>query len=235
MTTVLAESHQTFVFADIAGFTALTEAHGDEEGADLAESFSAEAEGVVREHHGEHVKTIGDALMLRVGEPAAAVRMGLAIVLDLMTRHGSPAVRVGMHYGPAVERSGDWFGSTVNLAARISGLAVGGEVLLSEAARRAAGEIEGVHFVERGRQRLRNVSEPMTLYAARRQGESSELGLPIDPVCRMAVDPDQAAGQLTHEKVDYHFCSLECAAAFAAAPHAHLQSNRSSGGTAEGG
>lgn len=213
--------HHTFVFADMAGFTALTEAHGDEEAADLAESFGAEAQAVVRRHRGEHVKTIGDALMLRVEHPGAAVRLSLAIVFDLMARHGSPAVRVGMHTGPAVERSGDWYGATVNLAARVSGLAVGGEVLLTGATREGAGEVEGVSFVERGRRRLRNVSEPVVLYAARRVGESSLRGLPIDPVCRMAVDPESSAGQLTHDGVDYQFCSLECAAVFAAAPGAY--------------
>ncbi len=213
-----AGSSHTFLFADIAGFTALTEAHGDEEAADLAESFAAEAQAVVRSHHGEHLKTIGDALMVRVSEPATAVRLGLAIVLDVMARHGSPAVRVGMHHGPAVERSGDWYGAAVNLAARVSGLAAGGEVLVTAVTREGAGELEGVRFVERGRRRLRNVAEPVALYSARRQGESSAEGLPIDPVCRMAVDPRSSAGQLTHEGVDYHFCSLECAASFAGSP-----------------
>jgi len=219
---VIPRSPQTFLFADIAGFTALTEAHGDEEAADLAESFAAEAQAVVRDHRGEHVKTIGDALMVRVAEPAAAVRLGLAIVLDVMARHGSPVVRVGMHHGPAVERSGDWFGAAVNLAARVSGQAGGGEVLVTAATREEAGQLEGVRFVELGRRRLRNVAEPVTLFSARRQGESSIQGLPIDPVCRMAVDPRSSAGQLTHQGVDYHFCSLECAAGFAASPEAHV-------------
>ncbi len=215
------ESRHTFLFADISGFTALTEAHGDEEAADLAESFAAEARLVVAEHQGDHVKTIGDALMIRVPDAASAVQLGLIIVFDLMARHGAPAVRVGMHHGPAVERAGDWFGASVNLAARISAAASGGEVLLSAATREAAGTVDGVHFEERGRRSLRNVTEPVALYSARRQGHSSARGLPIDPVCRMAVDPETAAGQLTHQEVEYHFCSLECAASFAASPNAY--------------
>lgn len=217
-----AASPHTFVFADISGFTALTEAHGDEEAADLAESFAAEAGPLVAEHQGDHVKTIGDALMIQVPDPAAAVELGVIIVFDLMARHGAPAVRVGMHYGLAVERAGDWFGASVNLAARISAAATGGEVLLSAATRAAAGTLEAVRFEERGRRRLRNVTEPVMLYSAHRQGESSARGLPIDPVCRMAVDPETSAGQLTHEGIDYHFCSLECAAGFAASPRSHV-------------
>lgn len=213
-----AEPHQTFLFADIAGFTALTEAHGDEEAAELAASFGRDVSGAVACHGGDHVKTIGDALMIRVREPTRAIELGLVIVADLMARHGSPAVRVGMHHGTAVARSGDWFGAAVNLAARISGMAAGGEVLLSAATREAAGRVGGIRFDDRGRHRLRNVTQPVALFAARRQGERSEGDLPIDPVCRMAVDPARSAGRLSHEGIEHHFCSLECAAAFAAAP-----------------
>ena len=166
------QSH-TFAFADLAGFTALTEAHGDEQAADLAGEFSRTAAELLTRHGAEQIKTIGDALMLRIAEPAEAVTLGLALTSELMAEHGYPAIRVGMHTGPAVERSGDWFGAAVNLAARISGLAAGNEVLLSQATMAQAGEVDGVRFDERGQQRLRNVSEPITIF---------------DPVCRMAID-----------------------------------------------
>ena len=155
------QSH-TFAFADLAGFTALTEAHGDEQAADLAGEFSRTAAELLTRHGAEQIKTIGDALMLRIAEPTDAVTLGLALTSELMAEHGYPAIRVGMHTGPAVERSGDWFGAAVNLAARISGLAAGNEVLLSQATMAQAGEVDGVRFDERGQQRLRNVSEPIT-------------------------------------------------------------------------
>src|SRR4051794_41130002 len=94
----------TFLFADIAGFTALTEAHGDEEAAELAASFAAAVCAELPGCEGAHVKSIGDALMLRIPDPASAIRLGLRITGDLMRDHGAPAVRVGMHHGPAVER-----------------------------------------------------------------------------------------------------------------------------------
>jgi YHS domain-containing protein len=71
---------------------------------------------------------------------------------------------------------------------------------------------------ERGRWTFRNVTEPVPVYAAVRQGARSSAGLPIDPVCRMAVDPWHIAGRLTHEGVEYCFCSLGCAGAFAQHP-----------------
>lgn len=65
---------------------------------------------------------------------------------------------------------------------------------------------------------MRNVAKPVALFEAHRRAERSPEGLPIDPVCRMAVDPEHEAGTLRHDGVRYHFCSLECARAFTEAP-----------------
>jgi YHS domain-containing protein len=123
-----------------------------------------------------------------------------------------------MNTGEALERSGDWFGATVNIAARVSGIASGGEVLLTEATRAASSEPHGVHLHERGRRALKNIGEPVLLFAAVREGERDSAGLALDPVCRMAVHPDHSAGRLNHEGVEFHFCSLGCAGAFAMNP-----------------
>jgi adenylate cyclase len=80
----------TFLFADLAGFTALTEAHGDEQAADLAHEFSRAGAELLPRHGAEQVKTIGDALMLRVDQPAEAVKLGLALTHDLLAECGYP-------------------------------------------------------------------------------------------------------------------------------------------------
>jgi adenylate cyclase len=209
---------RTFLFADLAGFTALTEAHGDEESAELTGQFFSSVRALLEEHDGEEVKTIGDAIMIHTASAASAVRLALRIVRELGAQHGFPAIRVGMHTGPATERSGDWFGATVNTAARISGVAGGGEVLVTEATRESAGEVEAVEFRRRGYEQLKNVAEPALLYAAVPRGERSAEGLPIDPVCRMAIAPGRAAGRMTYHGVEYCFCSLECAQSFSASP-----------------
>jgi YHS domain-containing protein len=83
-----------------------------------------------------------------------------------------------------------------------------------------------VELRERGRWAFRNVSAPVQVYAAVRQGGRSSAGLPIDPVCRMAVDPWHSAGRLTHEGVEYCFCSLGCAGAFAQHPSRYTGDDR---------
>jgi class 3 adenylate cyclase len=210
-------SAATFLFADIAGFTALTEAHGDEHAVALVEEF---AEAVSRELppiRGQHVKTIGDAVMVRVPDPGDAIQLGLRITHDLIRGHEAPAVRVGLNYGTAVERGGDYFGTTINIAARVSALASGGEVLVTGATAALAPDLDGVYYESRGRQALRNVSDPLEIFAAFPTQKTDDL-LSVDPVCRMAVDRDKAVGRLTHDSRVYFFCSLTCAATFAQNP-----------------
>jgi adenylate cyclase len=211
-------SEATFLFADIAGFTALTEAHGDEEAADLVASFCEAVKAELPACDGEHVKTIGDAILLRVPDPERAVLLALCITHELMRGHGSPAVRVGLHHGSAAERDGDYFGAAVNLAARVSAEASGGEVLVTGHTAALAPAIEGVYYEPRGRQALRNVREPVELFAAVRLGGTGAGDLPVDPVCQMAVDPDRAPGRLLHEGSAYYFCTLTCAGEFARDP-----------------
>jgi class 3 adenylate cyclase/YHS domain-containing protein len=208
----------TFLFADIAGFTALTEAHGDEQASRLVADFSSAVDTKLALFGATQVKTIGDALMLRVADPQHAVLLGLTIAHDVLTGHGAPSVRVGMHYGSAIERNGDYIGATVNLAARISGTASGGEVLLTAATAALAPLIDGVLYESRGRQALRNVRDPVELVAAVRHGHTSQSGLAIDPVCHMAVDPERAAGRLNYNGSAYFFCTLACAGEFARHP-----------------
>jgi adenylate cyclase len=211
------QAEPTFLFADLPGFTALPEAHGDEQAAELAGEFCEFVTGLLPEYEAEQVKTIGDAVMVRCGDPRAAVELGVRIVEEIGAKPQFPIVRVGMHTGPATERGGDWFGEAVNIAARVSGAARGDEVLLTAATREAAGQLESVELESRGVQRFKNVREEVALYRAGRRGPE-RAGLPIDPVCRMGVGPDDAAGTLRHGGQVFYFCSMECARAFAANP-----------------
>jgi adenylate cyclase len=216
------DSEATFLFADIAGFTALTEAHGDVHAVQLVEEFATAVQAELPPFDGEYVKAVGDALMLRVPDPADAIRLGLWITRNAMSGHQAPSVRVGGNHGPAVERGGDYFGTTINVAARVSALAAGGELLVTGHTAALAPDVEGVLYESRGRQVLRNVAEPVEIFAVVRVDENADH-LALDPVCRMAVDPERAAGRLLLEEKAYYFCSLTCAAAFAQHPERYAE------------
>ena len=97
------------------------------------------------------MKTIGDALMLRIPGPGDAILLGLDVSQRSLRDHGSVPVRVGLHHGPAVELNGDYFGAAVNLAARVSSAAGGGEVFVSVVHRPSSSDLEGVVYESRGR------------------------------------------------------------------------------------
>ena len=161
-----AEAQHTFLFTDLVGFTALTAERGDDHGADVAIAFYERVRPLLDAHGADEVKTLGDGMMLRAPDPAAGINLGVAIVRELETDPGFPPVRVGVHSGPAVERAGDWYGNTVNVASRLCTAAAGGEVLVSEHTREAAGCLRRVGFGERRLHWLKNVSKPVAAHLA---------------------------------------------------------------------
>ena len=203
----------TFGFVDLAGFTALTEAHGDAEAVDMLVRFEATTKASLG-HSGRLVKTIGDAVMLAFDEPTAAVTAVVAL-FEAMQGTDLPVARCGLHHGAAVERNGDYFGAAVNLAARIAAQAHGGQVVATSAVAEAA-RGAGVPVADLGCFDLRNIAEPVELFHL--QIRSDVDATAIDPVCRMRVSPVSAAGRLRHGGRYYWFCSLRCASIFTADP-----------------
>jgi adenylate cyclase len=154
-----------FLFADIAGFTTFTEREGDVRAAELAWRLRLGVEQQLGDD-AHVVKTLGDAVMVRIADAGEAVAVGLRIVARALPGAGDPPVRVGIHCGPAVELYGDFFGAAVNVAARVAALAGPGEVLVTEEVARAA-RARGVPLLKVGDHSLRNVARPASLHLAR--------------------------------------------------------------------
>jgi adenylate cyclase len=213
---------RTFAFVDIAGYTALTEVHGDESAADLAQRFYGFSEAVVASLPGGAVmRPLGDAVMLTFDEPGAAVAAVGELLAAAFADEGLPLLRAGMHHGGAIERDGDYFGAAVNLAARVAAQAHGSQVLGTATVADAAAAV-GHEVIELGAFRFRNVIDEVELFDLR-IGPPTEGGM-TDPVCRMWVERDGASGRLRFEHHDYWFCSLECAERFAADPGRYAES-----------
>lgn len=166
---------QTFVFADLVGFTALTAARGSEVAAEVAIDFHRRVSDIAREHGATVIKTLGDGVMVHVGDPGKAVRLGVRIATEI-DRGNLPAVRVGIHTAEAVERAGDWFGDAVNVAAGLVETSCVGEVLVSETTRAAAGQLVGVELKEAGRSRFKDNAEPIGVYSAMPAAEPGVAG-----------------------------------------------------------
>jgi adenylate cyclase len=153
-------------FLDLTGYTRLTEERGDAAAADLAARLAGLVRRSALEHGGTPVKWLGDGVMFYFGKPAAAVLAALELV-EVVRRQGLPPAHVGIHAGPVVFQEGDYFGRTVNLAARIGEYARPGEVLVSQEVVDAA-DGGPVTFTEIGPVELKGVPGTLRLHIARR-------------------------------------------------------------------
>jgi adenylate cyclase len=160
----------TIAFADLVGFTRLGEAVPPEDLQQLAHRLADLAHEVavppVR-----FIKTIGDEVMFVSPEPAALLDAVLSLVDATEGDEDLPRLRAGMATGMAVSRAGDWFGSSVNLASRVTGAARPGSVLTSESAREAIGEDDRFTWSFAGARRLKGIKSEVKLFRARRAGD----------------------------------------------------------------
>jgi adenylate cyclase len=152
-------------FLDLTGYTKLTEERGDRAAAELAGRLVEMVHEFAHRRGGRAVKLLGDGVMFHFPEPGQAVRCGLELV-DRIPRVGLPQARVGLHSGPVVFQDGDYFGRTVNIAARITDYARPGEVLVSDQVVADTDRLEAVRFEPVGPVSLKGLSAPITLFTA---------------------------------------------------------------------
>jgi adenylate cyclase len=212
----------TVVFVDLAGFTALTVAHGDEHAAEEAVALG-DAVKASLPAGGRLVKTLGDGALVLLLAPIDALAFLIRLSAELESC-GSLELRAGLHCGPVVERGGDVFGGTVNISARLAALASAHQVLASKPIADVA-KGAGHRITSLGPMTLRNLGEPLEVF---------DIGLLppraaaefIDPVCRMAISEDCVVGELRYAEHLYRFCSLDCAQRFAAHPDRFISGGR---------
>jgi adenylate cyclase len=158
--TALARVTMAFCFIDLAGFTRFTEEEGDEEALDFVERFVDTVEATLPSE-AQIVKTIGDEVMIVSPEPASLTEWSVGFLRLFQER---PQPRVGLHYGQAVFRDGDYFGNDVNLTHRVVTRALGGEVLVTKPIVEAISGSDWLSFEPIGEVSLKGFGEPVALY-----------------------------------------------------------------------
>ena len=161
----------TIGFADLVGFTRLGEKVPPEDLERLAQRL-AELTRAVASPPVRFIKTIGDEVMLVSPEPSALLDAMLQLVEITDEDDEVPSLRAGVASGMAVSREGDWFGSPVNLAARVTGAARPGSVLVAEAAREAIGDDDRFTWSFAGARHLKGIKPDAKLFRARRAGSA---------------------------------------------------------------
>ena len=148
-------------FADLAGYTRLTEEEGEEQAVDAVERFVEAVENTLPES-ARIVKTIGDEVMIVGSDPSALVDWAVGFQSIVTER---PFPRIGIHYGETLYRDGDYYGREVNTAARVAARAAGGEVLVTRPLVETAGP--HIEFEPIGEVRLKGFRGPTELFLAR--------------------------------------------------------------------
>ncbi|HEX6140989.1 MAG TPA: adenylate/guanylate cyclase domain-containing protein [Candidatus Limnocylindria bacterium] len=152
------------VFADLSGYTRLTEESGDDTAARVAIRLAALVNEVASRHRGSVVKLLGDGVYLHFRDPADAVRASLELVATASS-HDLPPVHVGINAGPMLYDEGDYFGRTVNIAARIASVAGAGQVLVGETVAEGVAP-GGFRFAEAGSRELKGIAAPVRVFEA---------------------------------------------------------------------
>ncbi|HWO84408.1 MAG TPA: adenylate cyclase regulatory domain-containing protein [Solirubrobacterales bacterium] len=159
----LGHVHVALCFIDLTGFTRYTEEEGDIEALDVVENFVAGVEGTLP-REATIVKTIGDEVMVVSPDPSSLTQWAVDFLSRFPRR---PQPRVGLHYGDAVYRDGDYFGSQVNLVHRVVNRALAGEVLVTDAVCAAIAGSESLELEEIGKVSLKGFPNPTELFVVR--------------------------------------------------------------------
>jgi adenylate cyclase len=161
----LARLSMAFCFVDLTGFTRFTEEEGDEEALDLVERFVDTVEATLPAE-ATIVKTIGDEVMIVSPDPTTLTEWAVGFLGLFQER---PQPRVGIHWGKAVYRNADYFGTDVNLAHRVVARSLGGEVVVTRGVVDAIGSSDYLEFDEIGETELKGFPHPAELFSARPQ------------------------------------------------------------------
>ena len=160
-----------FLFADLRGYTAYVESHGDAAASALLDVYRRMMRDTIARHGGAEIKTEGDSFYVVFPSASSAVICGLSIVAAAAGQSVSDPshpiqVGVGVNAGEAVAASEGYVGSAVNIAARVCALAKAGEVLVTDTVRGLTRTSGRLTFTPVGKRTLKGIAEPMPLFRA---------------------------------------------------------------------
>jgi class 3 adenylate cyclase len=210
------EVEVAFLFADLSGYTAMTEAHGGKHAAEAVTRYVGIAQANL-EAGARIVQRVGDEVLIVAEEIEAAVETALRLRAAIELEPLFPTARAGLHAGKVIETSEGYFGAALNLAARVADYARGGQILCTQPIADVAMKVPGIEVSPLGAIRFKNVAQHVPVFMIE-DSRSAERMSAIDPVCRMQVRQEFALARLPFKGTCYYFCSFECAQRFTASP-----------------
>jgi class 3 adenylate cyclase len=173
----------TILFSDIRGFTEYTDKYGDQAAYRMLQLHNNVLKEKLDLYRGHVVKKLGDSYMVSFDSARTAVTCAIEIqrAFDkLHSQHQGATIQVGIgiNVGEPVREGADYFGGTVNLAARICGEAGPGQILVSETVRAVIGKMEGTTFLDNGSHELKGFQAPQRLFLVDWSGADHQVEAP---------------------------------------------------------
>jgi class 3 adenylate cyclase/YHS domain-containing protein len=209
------ERHVTVLMIDLAGYTALTEAHGSAEAAYVVARYLALARAAIGPGV-QLLERVGDGLVFIAEGAKAALSTAVRLRAFAAETPHFPQVRGGLHAGPVVIDAGRYIGHALNVAARVTEHARPGQLLCTAPVADEVAGVAGIALRPLGPVRFKHVVQPLRVFeivSSEVEGEAA-----IDPVCRMQLDPAVDTFEAMVGDRRYFFCSVECRDAFVSHP-----------------
>ena len=199
------EEHIAILMADLSGYTALTETHGPSGAADLVEKYINIVQGCLVgdcQLHG----VVGDEVVIVSSSADHLLYTTLLLIQHTAKKENFLQVHGGLHYGKILKRNNNYFGTTINLASRITNQASPGTFCCSADYVAALSDPAAFTFASKGKHLFKNLSEERELFELITDHPKAFI---IDPVCRMIIGNVENA--VTHSDLpDIFFCSSGC-------------------------
>lgn len=214
------EADLVFLIADLAGYTALTEAMGDMEAATVIARYVELAHDVLRPGT-RLVERVGDELLIVGDEVPSTLRTARDLHAAVECEPLFPEVRAGLHAGRVLDYDGKYIGAALNLTARVTSYATPGQILCTEAVATQAEGLGDIKCRDVGLIRFRNIVEPVRVFKVIVAPGCGQT-IVVDPICRVHVTPETAPARQQLGDTTFYFCSIGCARAFAERPHVYV-------------
>lgn len=203
------ETNIAIMMADLSGYTAMTEIHGANSAVSLIDKYLAIVKkslvGSSRLH-----ERVGDEMII-----VADTAEDLAYTATFLFEHAYEEkqflpLHAGIHYGPIIKKDGDYYGTTINTAARITSVAEKGKIVCSAEFLKQLPDGHPYVVKNKGIHTFKNLMQQVELFEMSCCIEYLSRKYVIDPVCHMLIKTPATAVQLEHEGETYYFCSGKC-------------------------
>lgn len=214
------EIDAVFLIADLSGYTALTEAHGNLSAAKIVARYSEIVDEVLHPD-AQLVEKVGDEVLIVTANAASVIHTAIRLRDTIELEPLFPFVHAGIHAGMTLKQGGRYFGKALNLTSRVAAHARAGQILCTEKVKILAGDLDKIAYRPVGLASFKNIIDPIEIFEVVTGDRREEINQ-FDPVCRMQVKQDTAPAKLPYQGKTHYFCSFDCAKTFATDPERFL-------------